>query len=291
MHSTQHAARFCNSSCAFLFFLIVAQSASATGDNEGTTSIVPVRENSEVVAEFNCSLGMESLHFDLKPDGKFRWERHGCLGVYGSVEGSFDVADGVVVLNYDGEPNAFLGSGRLIPIRWGERLYLAPEETLARFRRALAIFGDTQYFQRVAYTRKGDEFKPALGVPVAPPPWDELFATLAPVELTARITQAWIGTYTNDVTYHVTIDAGAPHGFRDGMELFFTAGSQTTGHACLAIRLEQVGENYAYGRVTRRCYDAPSSSLLAHVGDTLRVLTLVEREEESADRQLRDGWD
>lgn len=257
----------------------------ASGDDGKGNPIAPVRELSEVVGDYTrpISFGI-SYGLRLGADGQFRCEWRGCIGVERTIEGTFDVVDGVVVLEYDGESSTFVGGRRFIPIRWGERLYLQPEKTIRRFRDALLHSGDTERVPAECYLRDGDHRSAATGVPVAPAPWSSQFETLVPVEVTAHVTYAWASGPAGELQYHVALDTGTAGGIRKGFTMWFAPNSQTIGHGRMSVRIDEIDENTATGWLILPSYDALTRHPQFHIGNTLRILTLVEGVEVKTDR-------
>jgi hypothetical protein len=117
----------------------------------------------------NCSLV-------VKPEGRFSFLWRGCLGVYGQNQGGAKVVKGHLILTPEqpNEPRGFGGTATdLIPVRWGERLYLVPNEAGKGFCEAV----DRGWEPRSGshgdfYLRRGDWEKKVTGLPDVPKEWE-----------------------------------------------------------------------------------------------------------------------
>jgi hypothetical protein len=114
----------------------------------------------------------------VKPEGRFSFIWRGCLGLYARNEGGAKVVNDLLILTPEG-PNESRGIRRiatdLIPVRWGERFYLVPEEAGKSFCAEVnshreprsTRFGDY-------YLRDGDWGKKVTGMPNVPREWESL---------------------------------------------------------------------------------------------------------------------
>jgi hypothetical protein len=124
---------------------------------------------------FGDGLGANlSLH--LAPQTGFAVTWHGCMGLYGANEGQVKVAaDGVLNLdfrwkNLSGRFANF--PKRLLPVRWGDRHYLADADNLARFVNAIHAGSEPRnHAHGGLFLRRGDEQLAAPGLPDLPSAW------------------------------------------------------------------------------------------------------------------------
>jgi hypothetical protein len=124
---------------------------------------------------YGDGLGM-NFSLVVKPEGRFSFVWRGCLGVYGTNEGSAKVVNDHLILTPE-QPNESRGIKRipteLIPVRWGERLYLVPNEAGKAFcfevnkEREPRTNAHGDY-----YLREGDWGRKVTGLPNVPKEWE-----------------------------------------------------------------------------------------------------------------------
>jgi hypothetical protein len=107
---------------------------------------------------------------------------HGCLGLYGANEGLIQRGkDGRLILDFRwrNDPDEFGNFPKeLIPVRWGERRYLIDANDVPGFINQIhwgleprdTAFGDH-------FLQRGDEQRPALGLPALPEQWAQQLRT------------------------------------------------------------------------------------------------------------------
>ncbi len=125
---------------------------------------------------FGDGLGV-NCYLTLGADKRFSFKWRGCLGTYDENVGSWDIANGLVVLKPE-KPNkreGFQGTAtRMYPVRWGERLYLVPDDEMIDFCRSTSldyVFGKDGFHggrSGFYYMREGDEKKEFADSPVVP---------------------------------------------------------------------------------------------------------------------------
>ena len=119
----------------------------------------------------NCSL-------TVTQEGRFSFVWRGCLGVYDRNSGEAKVEAGHLILKP--ERRNVRGGSRgtatdFIPVRWGERLYLIPEEEGRKFCNQANRGGEPRngphgHF----YLRRDDWDKKVTGLPSVPKEWEAL---------------------------------------------------------------------------------------------------------------------
>jgi hypothetical protein len=158
----------------------------------------------------NCSL-------TIKREGRFSFGWRGCLGVYDQNTGEAKVEAGHVILRPE-RPNVregFRGTATdLIPVRWGERLYLIPETERREF--CNRVNQGTEPRDRPHgrfYLRRGDWDKKVAGPPSVPKGWESL---LLRKPLQGRVIEVLSGG-------RAKVDLGADGGVWEGLELWVDA--------------------------------------------------------------------
>jgi hypothetical protein len=119
----------------------------------------------------NCSLNIERK-------GRFSFVWLGCGGVYDQNTGGAKIEAGHLILTPD-KPNVregFRGTATdLIPIRWGERLYLIPEAERRQFCNDVNQGSEPRDVAHGSfYIRRDDWKKKVTGLPIVPKEWESL---------------------------------------------------------------------------------------------------------------------
>jgi hypothetical protein len=116
----------------------------------------------------------------LWPDGRFSFYRKGGVAVpYRDVHrGGARLVAGHLILTPE-EPNERTGTTGmdtdLVPVRWGDRLYLVPAEAGRTFCNGVNMMGfRSRPDIGTAYLREGDEAKMAGGLPEVPKEWEPM---------------------------------------------------------------------------------------------------------------------
>jgi hypothetical protein len=155
-----------------------------------TACLVPVENHSHPQARHNTTLAAVAgsyyygdglgMNFTLvvKAEGRFSFMWRGCLGVYGKNEGGAKVVNNHLILKPE-QPNESRGIERLptdlVPVRWGERLYLVPKEAGKGF--CDDVNNDREprsNHHGDYYLREGDWGKKVTGLPNVPKEWESL---------------------------------------------------------------------------------------------------------------------
>jgi hypothetical protein len=160
----------------------------------------------------------------LAPESGFVFSWHGCLGLYDLNYGEVASTNGTVRLlfRYPNDRKGFQGiAPELLPVRWGERRYLIPTDSIVRFANAInagtepsSLFGGrSPYF----LLRRGDEKKKISGQPSLP---DEYMRYILKDPIKAKISSVNEShvQQSRRIT-SITLDVGSADGLMQGMEL------------------------------------------------------------------------
>ena len=138
----------------------------------------PDRTENPLVAlagEYFFSNGFESEFLEISPKGRFKLEYHNCTGGY-RISGNAKFVAGHLALMPDLVYRMFLGKAPsdLIPIRWGDRLYLVPRGEGTVFCNHINLAGSKGHPGSTFYIRTDDEKKPVHGLPRVPKEWEPM---------------------------------------------------------------------------------------------------------------------
>ncbi|WP_267221985.1 hypothetical protein [Dyella silvae] len=168
-----------------------------------------------------------NVRLSLAPHAGVAATSRGCMGTYAANKGAvIPQADGSLLLKYE-QPNDERGIGfadHVVPVAWGERMYLIPEKQLAEFASAVNL-GDeprTSAFG-LFLMREGDEQRQASGLPALPPEAKRLIQQ-APLAV-GVISATRLPDKDPDhfiCRYRLELDHGAKAGLAAGMELTTT---------------------------------------------------------------------
>ncbi len=175
----------------------------------------PVAESApDLVGEYYSGdgLGM-NMSLSIKADGRYSFAWDGCLGRYAQSEGAIRAASELLVLaasNAIGAAEGLLLPSRLLIVRWGDRLYLVPEDKGPLFAAHVVRgheprVGANGWFM----LRRSDWDRPARGLPDVRPEWQK-WLLRAPVE--ARVTCVL-------ARHRAEIDAGSNEHLHPGLLL------------------------------------------------------------------------
>jgi hypothetical protein len=126
----------------------------------------------EFAGTFFWANGFESEILEIHPSGRFDLHYDCCTGGY-HTSGGATLVDGHLDLNTD-LIYVFLGAAaqrKLIPTRWGTRLYLVPSEHGRTFCDHVNLVGSSGHPGGVFFIRAGDEEKKVIGLPDVPKEW------------------------------------------------------------------------------------------------------------------------
>ena len=111
----------------------------------------------------------------IRTNGRFTLEYTNCTGGY-RIRGGATFVEGDVVLG-TGFAYRFLPARRpthLVPIRWGDRLYLVPRDAGESFCTHVNLRGSSGYPGGTFYIRSDDEKKRVDGLPNVPEEWETM---------------------------------------------------------------------------------------------------------------------
>lgn len=118
-----------------------------------------------------------NCYLDVQPEGRFSFIWRACLGVYGQNEGGAKVVKDHLILTPE-QPNDSIGCGTatdFIPVRWGDRLYLVPQDAGKAFCSQVNEGSEPRSnVHNHVYLRRGDWEKKVTGLPVVPKEWESL---------------------------------------------------------------------------------------------------------------------
>jgi hypothetical protein len=176
------------------------------------------------------------------------WE--GCLGTYAANKGRvIPQADGSLLLKYE-QPNdqrSFGFAEHLVPVAWGERMYMISEKELPAFASAVNLGDEPRKGAQGSFLmRKGDERRKAYGMPILPPAQQSLIREV-PLEVGVVTANRLHDNHADqfECRYRLELDHGANDGLAAGMDLLSTGGS-----AGSRITLEQTTPTRAVGTMT-----------------------------------------
>lgn len=154
----------------------------------------------------NCTL-------EISPDGRFLYRKCDCERVVDQAVGTVELQDGRVVLKPN-QPRENWPEGTssvLMPVAWGQRLYLVPSDDMNGFSNQVnrGIEPVSRGSMGSYYLREGDWDRPATGKPNLPDEWKKRL-------LDQPVTGVVAG---KDPLDRWIIDLGKDHGVYDGMEL------------------------------------------------------------------------
>lgn len=156
----------------------------------------------------------------IRPDGTYSFDGHGDLpdqpGNSQHNEGQVELGkDGYLILRKKAEILFFKRTNpsveRLLPVKWGQRLYLVDDQDCSEFCNDINIGLEPRYGSRgMAYLRCGDETKVVSGIPALPVKWQSL---ILKVPLQGRITKLLAANQCE-------VNIGQQDGIRKGLCLF-----------------------------------------------------------------------
>ncbi len=189
----------------------------------------------------------QNVSLSLAPVSGVAATWQGCLGTYSANKGRvIPQADGSLLLEYE-QPNDQRGIGfadHLIPVAWGERMYMISQDELPAFASAVNLGDEPRKDAQGSFLmRTGDEQRKVYGVPALPPAQQSLIREV-PLEVGVvsvdRLRDKDADHF--ECRYRLELDHGANDGLAAGMKLLATGGS--VGNR---ITLEQATPTRAVG--------------------------------------------
>ncbi len=173
---------------------------------------------SAVVGDYHRGGGMWGQTLRISQDGTFWFQNHNCRGSSDPKEGPYRIRDGKV---FSHRFEGWMGtdSEGFWIVRWGDRTYLVAEESMIDFCNAANLGREPSTSGLFAggleyYMRRGDEAKPAHGMPDVPAAWRGYL-------LARPIRGRVVGAGPKG---EVLVDVGERDGLRAGMELIVVRG-------------------------------------------------------------------
>jgi hypothetical protein len=166
-----------------------------------------------LAGEYFFSDGFESETLRISNRRRFTLAYTNCTGGY-RIRGDATLVEGHVVLG-TGFAYRFLPARRLIdliPIRWGDRLYLVPKDAGESFCTHVNLRGSSGYPGGTFYIRSGDEKKQVDGLPSVPEEWETM---LLATPLVGRIVEVM-------KPGRARVNLGYKNGIWNGMVLWAT---------------------------------------------------------------------
>lgn len=214
--------------CGFLS-LFYLTSSLIFGDVDSAIS------ESELSAEYyrGDGLGVRCyMNLSKNRTFNFRWE--GCLGTYDKNEGSYTIENGTLVLSPK-HPNIREGGSKMLPtrflsVKWGNRLYLIPEDEVIKFCNEINQGREPRDdVNGLFYLRRGDEKKPVIGFPDLPRQWRD-YLLKEPID--GQVVSVEKGKVA-------VVSIGKKHGIRAGMLLTATNSKRSLSSQLEVISIEE----------------------------------------------------
>jgi len=166
-----------------------------------------------------------NLRLSLAPQAGIAGTLTGCLGLYDARAGSVEESPGVLKFHLDGrrEQTPWSFPDELVPVRWGERRYLIPPADLMRFVNAIHRgFEPRTDAMGMFLLARGDEKKPADGLPELPEPYRSAIRDVpldvGVVAVQPAPLQCGKGGFCTRI-HRFTVDRGTLDGIVPGVEL------------------------------------------------------------------------
>lgn len=167
----------------------------------------------------------ENCYLSISPKQGYVFEWYGCLGLYDRNYGSVSAQGHELHLQYTLSSQRRPGLGLapiLVPVSWGNRHYLVPNDEIIEFCNAVNIGSERNWESGRFFLRRGDPTETPTSFPNVP---EEFKPYLLQKPIDAKILS--VGKYTTEPSVvewkfkitPVTIDAGSASGLRVGMEL------------------------------------------------------------------------
>lgn len=214
-----HFKRLLISFSAVVFFS--AGAITLVNAAEDSASNRPVGEFCSADIGFHRSL-------KLKADHTFSFDWSGCLGENGHTVGKSSLANGRIEL----APAARMQPKTLLPIHWGDRIYLVESDKFMEFCNEINAGNEPRdEAQGAAFLRSGDEKKDVSGVPLLPSPWND-FILQKPLQ----------GKIIRVIGQAAEVNLGAADGLKPGMAL---SGWGKTGADVTLLRVKSTTKDTA----------------------------------------------
>lgn len=190
----------------------------------------------------------ENVSMSLAPHAGVAATWKGCLGTYAANKGSvLPQADGSLRLKYEesNDPKGIGFADHVVPVPWGERMYLIPEEELSAFASAVNLGDEPRKdAQGMFLMRQGDEKRKVGGMPLLPLAQRSLIRRV-PLEVGVDAAKLVRDDHADRCHYRLELDHGANDGLATGMKLR-PIGAPAYGR----VTLEQVTPTRAVGAIS-----------------------------------------
>ena len=216
---------------------VLVQDTQARDAAAVAASVIPpqiaVGDVRSLSGEYSFGNGLdENCTLEISPDGRFFYKRCNCEVVVEQVAGIVAMQDGELRLQPD-KPRDKWPRGaapNLVPVTWGQRLYLVPQDDLVGFSNHVnkGLEPVTRGNMGRYFLREGDWDRPATGKPELPPDWKKRL-------LDKPITGQVAG---KDPGGRWIINLGQNHGVYDHMEL---SAWTTDQRQFVALRVTETG--------------------------------------------------
>ena len=225
----------------------------------------------------------QNVSLSLAPISGVTAKWQGCLGTYAANKGRvLPQADGSLLLTYEQPNDQRRGLGfaeHVVPVAWGERMYLISEKELPAFASAVNLGDEPRKGAQGSFLmREGDERRKVYGMPVLPPVQQSLIREV-PLEVGVvsanRLRDHHAGQC--ECQYRLELDHGANDGLAAGMELLATGATAEN-----RITLEQTTPTRSVGTV--RLYGDECTELDRRPSTSTRFTTGAYRGMPSSDK-------
>jgi hypothetical protein len=181
---------------------------------------------SEWDGEYSWGTGYESARLSFVQGTGYAYESSSCVTGYRSVGDIFPDGAGFAVRRQSGStPASIEEKSQLVPIRWGERRYLVPDDQLGDFAFDVAYGREPRCGpQGRFFLRKGGEAIVVSGPPELPAAWQGLLHA-DPIDLRVTdfdvetIYQSGVNGRSRRMNHRVRLDGGTDRGVMVGMRL------------------------------------------------------------------------
>jgi hypothetical protein len=169
----------------------------------GENGMVPIKQ---LIGDYQFGDGLGvNCSLNLSTNGKFKFEWHGCLGLYDKNQGTYILTNGILNLvtekrnireGFQGTPTNFF------PIPWGNRLYIIPTNEIIKFCSDVNQGLEPRDLSRGSfYLKTGEWTNTVSGLPNVPVNWKPyLLAKPVNGKITQLITkeEAWLNLGSKD---------------------------------------------------------------------------------------------
>jgi hypothetical protein len=142
----------------------------APGDSQRDEEDTPAHSLASLAGDYFHSNGFSGERLSIRADGRFKLTYHHCTGEFSTYGQARIVCGHLVLRTYLVCRVLYAAPKALIPVHWGERLYLVPEGESQVFCNYVNREGGRTGWPPV-FVRNGDDEKPVDGLPSVPNEW------------------------------------------------------------------------------------------------------------------------